>query len=136
MKKISASMNAECKISRLPKKVPVFQSRAQEKNLDWSFMIFLPHALKLPSPCMFDRCSRHPPRSRGTTKRHFLRPKGWTQHKSTAEGNRLARRLCCKIPSWASLSKKKSKYLIYVTYTLDFLTTSTTENFYTATFLG
>ncbi|CAL1128416.1 unnamed protein product, partial [Cladocopium goreaui] len=31
--------------------------------------------------------------SQGSTKRHFLRPQGWNCFKSTAEGNRLARRL-------------------------------------------
>lgn len=33
-------------------------------------------------------------RSRGSTRRHLLRPKGWKQFPSTKEGNRLARRLC------------------------------------------
>lgn len=32
-------------------------------------------------------------RSMGTTKRHFLRPEGWSKIRSTAFGNRLARRL-------------------------------------------
>ncbi len=32
-------------------------------------------------------------RSRGTTRRHFLRPQGWKEYVSTAVGNRLARRL-------------------------------------------
>ena len=34
------------------------------------------------------------PRSRGSTRRHFLRPQGWSRFRSTKEGNRLARRLC------------------------------------------
>ncbi|CAL1133092.1 unnamed protein product, partial [Cladocopium goreaui] len=33
-------------------------------------------------------------RSRGSTRRHFLRPQGWDGYRSTREGNRLARRLC------------------------------------------
>lgn len=32
-------------------------------------------------------------RSRGTTRRHYLRPQGWEEVVSTAVGNRLARRL-------------------------------------------
>ena len=32
-------------------------------------------------------------RSMGSTKRHFLRPEGWSKMRSTSQGNRLARRL-------------------------------------------
>ena len=33
-------------------------------------------------------------RSQGSTRRHMLRPAGWSHLKSTGKGNRLARRLC------------------------------------------
>ena len=49
-------------------------------------MVFQAHSL-----CAI-RCNFHP-RSQGSTKRHFLRPQGWNCFRSTAEGNRLARRL-------------------------------------------
>lgn len=94
-----------------PSKMPVVPKNAARQWQNCCFIIVVYRCLKLertikmiimsiiPHPRFIlifrlyrDACTW--PRSRGSTKRHFLRPQGWKNRYSTRTGNRLARRLC------------------------------------------